>query len=145
MAKRRVIIRFQVLTCQHLPYYWPFVRGSHKWSFRAFVSRNWPLNKHTRHRLFEIPWRCGYVIFISSQMIASSNGNIFRVTGHLCREFTCHRLIPRTKASEAELWCFLCLRLNKRLSKQSWCWWFETPSRPLWRHRNDNAASLYGK
>ena len=29
------------------------------------------------------------------------------------------------------------LRLNKRLSKQSWGWWFETPSCPLWRHRND--------
>ena len=28
------------------------------------------------------------------------------------------------------------LRPNKRLSKQSWCWWFETPSRTLWRHRN---------
>ena len=27
------------------------------------------------------------------------------------------------------------LHLNKRLSKQ-WCvWWFETPSRPSWRHR----------
>ena len=25
---------------------------------------------------------------------------------------------------------------NKRLSKQSWDWWFETPSCPLWRHRN---------
>ena len=25
---------------------------------------------------------------------------------------------------------------NKRLSKQSWSWWFETPPRPLWRHRN---------
>ena len=25
---------------------------------------------------------------------------------------------------------------NKRLSKQSWGWWFETPSRPFWRHRN---------
>ena len=28
------------------------------------------------------------------------------------------------------------LRLNKRLSKQSWGWWFETLSRRLWRHRN---------
>ena len=29
------------------------------------------------------------------------------------------------------------LRLNKRrLSKQSWGWWFETLSRPLWRHCN---------
>ena len=37
----------------------------------------------------------------------SSNGNIFRVTGHLCGEFTGLRWIPRTKASDAELWCFL--------------------------------------
>ena len=28
------------------------------------------------------------------------------------------------------------LRLNKRLSKQSRRWWFETPSRLLWRHCN---------
>ena len=26
------------------------------------------------------------------------------------------------------------LRLNKRFSKQSWGWWFETPVRSLWRH-----------
>ena len=31
---------------------------------------------------------------------------------------------------------FFDLRLNKRLSKQSWGWWFETLSRLLWRHRN---------
>ena len=42
-----------------------------------------------------------------SIMITSSNGNIFRVTGHLCGEFTGPRWIPRTKASDAELWCFL--------------------------------------
>ena len=69
-------------------------------------------------------------------MMTSSNGNIFRVTGHLCEEFTCPRWIPRTKASDAELWCFFDLRLNKRLSKQSWGWWFETQSRLLWRHCN---------
>ena len=32
---------------------------------------------------------------------------------------------------------FFDLRLNKRLSKQWWCWWFETPSWSLWRHCND--------
>ena len=32
---------------------------------------------------------------------------------------------------------FFDLRLNKRLSKQWWGWWFETPSFLLWRHRND--------
>ena len=36
----------------------------------------------------------------------SSNGNIFRVIGHLCGELSGHRWIPRTKASDAELWCF---------------------------------------
>ena len=36
---------------------------------------------------------------------------------------------------------FFDLRLNKRLSKQSWGWWFETLSRPLWRHRNDIKSS----
>ena len=40
-------------------------------------------------------------------MMTSSNGNIFRVTGLLCGEFTGHRWIPRTKANDAELWCFL--------------------------------------
>ena len=29
---------------------------------------------------------------------------------------------------------FFDLRLNERLSKHSWGWWFETPSRSLWRH-----------
>ena len=40
-------------------------------------------------------------------MMTSSNGNIFRVTGPLCGQFTGLRWIPRTKASDAELWCFL--------------------------------------
>ena len=31
---------------------------------------------------------------------------------------------------------FFDLRLNKRLSKQSRGWWFETLLRPLWRHCN---------
>ena len=40
-------------------------------------------------------------------MMTSSNGSIFRVTGHLWGEFTSHRWIPLTRASDAELWCFL--------------------------------------
>ena len=37
---------------------------------------------------------------------------------------------------------FFDLRLNKRLSKQSQGWWFETPSCPLWRHRNVSGITL---
>ena len=32
---------------------------------------------------------------------------------------------------------FLDMRLNKRSSTQSWGWWLETPSCPVWRHCND--------
>ena len=52
--------------------------------------------------------------------MTSSNGNIFRVTGHLCGEFTGPRWIPRTKANDAEFDVFFVLRLDKRFSKQSW-------------------------
>ena len=42
---------------------------------------------------------------LAIHMMTSSNGNIFRVTGHLRGEFTGHRWIPHTKASDAEIWC----------------------------------------
>ena len=69
-------------------------------------------------------------------MMTSSNRNIFHVTGPLFGEFTGHRWIPRTKASDAKLWCFLWSVPEWRLSKQPWGWWFDTPSSPLWRHCN---------
>ena len=79
-------------------------------------------------------------------MMTSWNGNIFRATGHLCGEFIGPRWIPRTKASDAELWCFLWSASDKRLSKQSWGGlWFETPLRPLWHHRNDWGISTHIK
>ena len=31
---------------------------------------------------------------------------------------------------------FFGLRLDERLSKHSWGWWLEMPSRPLWRQNN---------
>ena len=40
-------------------------------------------------------------------IMTSSKGNIFRVSTPLCGEFTDRRWIPLTKASDAELWCFL--------------------------------------
>ena len=66
----------------------------------------------------------------------SSNENICRLTGSLCGEITGDRWIPLIKASDAELWCFLDLRLDKQLSKKSKRWWFKTPSRPISRRCN---------
>ena len=70
-------------------------------------------------------------------MMTSSNGNIFRVNGHLWNspvsgEFPTQR--PVTRSFDI----FFDLRLNKRLSKQSWSWWFETLACPLWRQCNEN-------
>ena len=47
-------------------------------------------------------------------MMTSANGNIFRVTGPLCGEFTGHPWISITKASDAELLMFfmICAWLN---------------------------------
>ena len=78
---------------------------------------------------------------VTHDMMTSSNGNIFRVTGHLCGKFTGPRWISHTKASDAELWCSFDMRPNIRLSKQSWGWWFETPPQSLWRHRNVHQMS----
>ena len=64
--------------------------------------------------------------------MTSSNGNIFRVTGPLCREFTGHGEFPSQRPMTGSFDVFVDLRQNKRLSKQSWGWWFLTPSCPLW-------------
>ena len=57
--------------------------------------------------MINISWDIDDGFLHGSLMKTSSNGTIFRVTGHLCGEFTDPRWIPRTKASDAELWCFL--------------------------------------
>ena len=46
-------------------------------------------------------------------------------------EFTAQR--PVTRSFDV----FFDLRLNNRLSKQSWGWWFETLPCPIWRHSNE--------
>ena len=65
----------------------------------------------------------------------SWNANFFGgVTGPCCgnspvtSEFPSQRLLKRS-------FIFFLLRLNKRLSKKSWGWWFETSSLSLWCHR----------
>ena len=49
--------------------------------------------------------------------------------------------IPAQRPVTRSFGLFSDLRLNKRLRKQSWGWWFDTPSRSLWRHCN--ALSLF--
>ena len=112
-------------------------------SIMRYISRN----KHiirispciaALHVQPNLPWshRC---------MMTSSNGKMetFSALLALCQEnspvtgeFPSQR--PMTRRFDV----ILDLRLNKRLSKQSWGWWFETPSHPLWRHRNEQAIPI---
>ena len=66
-----------------------------------------------------------------SALLALCAGNS-PVTG----EFPAQR--PVTRSFDV----FFDLRLSQQLSKQSRRWWFETPSRSLWRHCNDNRCVL---
>ena len=61
-----------------------------------------------------------------STLLAISAGHS-PVTGELCAQR------PVTRSFHI----YFDLRLCKRLSKQWRGWWFETPSRPLWRDCND--------
>ena len=72
---------------------------------------------HYIYKLFFIKWKH----FPRLMAICAGNSP---VTG----EFPAQRPVARSFD------VFSDLRLDKRLSKQSWGWWFEKPSRPLWRH-----------
>ena len=49
---------------------------------------------------------------------------------------TGHRWILLTKASDAELWYYLWFVPWIYGLVNKWGWWFETPSRSIWRHCN---------
>ena len=82
-----------------------------------------------RFRAWAVPW-WRHQIETFSALLALCAGNS-PVPG----EFPTQR--PVTRRFDI----FFDLRLNKRLSKQPWGWWIETPSWLLWRHCNASAMS----
>ena len=81
------------------------------------------MNDLTWMRIF-LSWWCHQMETFSA-LLAFCAGNS-PVTG----EFPTQRTVTRSFD------VFFDLRLNKRLSKQSWGWWFETLSWSLWCHCN---------
>ena len=149
-----------VTTWKRFPHYWPFVSGvfrlpmhsPHKgqvmgaimFSFSPLPAHGRLFNKQSSYRWFETPWwscdmTSGWLAYIHwkvtpwwrhqmetfSALLATCTGN-----SPAPDEFPAQR--PETQIFDV----FFDQRLNKRLRKQSWGWWFETLSRPLWRHRN---------
>ena len=88
-------------------------------------------NLHTPKGSFILRWcqslapRWHHQMETFSALLAICAGNS-PVTGEL----------PAQRPVTRSVDVFFDLRLTKRLSKQWWGWWFETPSCPLWRHRN---------
>ena len=98
------------------------------------------LSKQSSHRWFEAPshslWRFCHVhircmysciwpfksVPLYPGMMTSSNGNIFRVTGPLCGEFTGPGEFPAQRPLTGSFGVFFDLRPNKRLSEQPWGW-----------------------
>ena len=101
-------------------------------------------NRFQRYHVIRLPTSLGDVALICEQsympwwriqmetfsaFLALCAGNS-PVTG----EFPAQRPVARSFDVSFDL------RLNKRLSKQSWGWWSKTSSSSLWRHCNDNRA-----
>ena len=122
-----------------------------RWSSETWSPTPWgelPLNGSPEHKKKHVLPPSRTTIEQDHTMMTSSNGNFFallaicagnsklRVTG-LCAgnspvpgEFPAQRPVTRS------LDIFFDLRLNKQVSKQSWGWWFEMLSCPIWRHCN---------
>ena len=98
-------------------------------------NKDWTKYGYISMRCWKLLIR-GWTLQGADTMMTSSNGNIFRVTGPLCGEFTGPGEFPTQRPVTRSFDVFFDLRLNKRLSKQPWSWWFETPSWSLWRHCN---------
>ena len=111
-----------MLDCYTVVFIYPIAMYIIQYQFHAYIIfTHWPLENS-----ISLPLNCATVLYLF--MMTSSNGSIVRVTNPLWGKFTGHQWIPLAKASDAELWCFLWSAQNKRLSKQSRCPWFKTPS-----------------
>ena len=90
----------------------------------------------------EISWRCS--TFVCRRDSEVFNHDDVIKWKHFPRYWPFVRGIPRSGLGLTQSFdVFFDLRLNKRLSKQSWCCWFEMSSRPLWRHCNANETAKY--
>ena len=107
---------------------------SHMCRCVAFISY-WDRNCKIQRTIHLSEW-------IGHTMMTSSNGNIFRVTGggglHLSPVNS-----PHKGQCRGALIFPLIRALNKRMSKQHWGWWFETPLHLLWRQCNAHLVDRF--
>ena len=132
--ERPVIALFAPFGYRHCKDMWYLCDNDHpaiKWGNKAATTLvilccDNPHHSHRSTHSWPLPrswWRHQMEAFSALLTLCAGNSP---VTG----EFPSQR--PVTRSCDV----FSDLRLNKQLSKQSWGWWFETPSCSLWRHCN---------
>ena len=121
---------------------WNLTESHHKYIRMVLVTRYWYVTDYWRtgnrgNRLFTIVrlltvawWRHQMETFSALLVICAGNSP---VPG----EFPAQR--PVTRSFDV----FFDLHLNIRLSKQSWGWWFETPSSSLWLLSSHHSILTY--
>ena len=112
--------------------YVPLITGVLYSEWYITMSCHVPLCLRPRHWIFAMPyarsnftwWRHHMETFSALLAICAGNPPV-------AGEFPAQKSVTRSFDVSFDL------RLNKRLSKQSRRWWFETLSRLLWRHCNE--------
>ena len=116
------------------------MQSNYVWAYHTFV-------RHISRTLFSCVrkrgtcWMCG-LLFLSHDDVVKWK--------HCSRYWPFVRGIQRSPVNYPHkgqllgaLTFYLIWALNKRLSKHSWSWWFETPLYSLWRHCNDHFDYYY--
>ena len=124
-----------------------------------FISSLYSLIRYN----LKIKWHCGWKIYMGTGFVQTGRGwkgmdSLTIISGnfpciiawwrHQMETFSAFLAIcagnspttgeiPAQKPVTQNFDVFVDLRLDERLSKQSWGWWFETPWRPLWHHNNE--------
>ena len=110
------------------------VKGGHRWErqckmvMAGFLKRAGASDTDMPHKSIASWWRHQIETFSALLVICAGNSPV-PVNSPQKGQW-------RTRSFHV----FFNLRLNKRLSKQAWGWWFETISCPLWRHCNVDSS-----
>ena len=105
-----------------------FWRNFHQWL--PWKLSFWQLSVQSLTKISSKWWhfrfRCSVYLWICGKHDDVIKWKLFRVTGPLCGKSPVPGEVSAQRPVTRSFDVFSVLRLNKRLSKQSWGWWFET-------------------
>ena len=139
--------------------YWPFAKEIHRWPRNAFLCHDVIIPTLLVESMYIFVFQLPFLVNFFTEIYVTIIDEFQKTTMNCCvltlipwwrhqmetfsallaicagnspvhGEFPAQRLVTRS------FHIFFDLRLNKRLHKQLWGWWFETLSCPLWRQCN---------